>query len=268
MKQERFLLHAWVPLVLWISIIVLESTVGSSANTGALLQKLVRMLLGEIGPGSFEIFHFVTRKGGHFVGYGILGYLWFRAFLCMLDRRMPITSAALAISCSFLIAALDEWHQSSLPDRTGCVQDVALDTLGALVFISLAMVLVTRPAYDAERPQDGLLIGGEAVIDFHTTNAFMKKLHEHAKTAGCSLNAFIQCTLEKQLLEDEPQAPPKALTPDESDDPTIKTFLKALQDYDRDEREQQRAHSARRHAQEIEDREILINLFPKGAKPS
>ena len=77
---------------------------------------------------------------------------------------------------------LDEWHQSFLSYRTGSIHDVALDTLGAVVLISLAMVLVTRSAYHAELPEEGFAVGGEAVIDFQTTDAFMKKLRERAVT--------------------------------------------------------------------------------------
>ena len=182
----------------------------------------------------------------------------------MLDRSSPLTSAGVAIVCSFVIAALDEWHQSFLPDREGSVQDVALDTLGALVFVSLAMVLATRPPRHAEIPEEGVAIGREVVIDFRTTHAFMKKLSEQAKMAGCSLNAFIQRALEKHLPEDEFGAAPEALTPDD-DDLTIKAFLEALQDYDRERREQQRPQSAKRHAQDIENRETPVNHLANGA---
>ena len=36
--------------------------------------------------------------------------------------------AALAVLCTFLVAAADELHQMSIPSRTGTWRDVALDT--------------------------------------------------------------------------------------------------------------------------------------------
>ena len=90
------------------------------------------------------MFHYILRKGGHFLGYGILGYLCFRAFVHTLKSTSHITNAALAIVCASFVAALDEWHQSFLHDRTGQFQDVALDTLGAVALVSLATIFVSR----------------------------------------------------------------------------------------------------------------------------
>ena len=138
------MLHTWLPLVFWTAIIAFEFSFGSSANTGGVLQTLVRWFFGEVDPTHFDTFHYILRKGGHFAGYGILGYLWFRAFLRKFTQRMPLTSALLAIACTFFIASLDEWHQSFLPERTGDFQDVVLDTFGAAVLVSLAAISVVR----------------------------------------------------------------------------------------------------------------------------
>ena len=52
--------------------------------------------------------------------------------------------AGLAIACTFLIASLDEWHQSFSLARTGKFGDVVLDTCGALLLVSMAMVAIRR----------------------------------------------------------------------------------------------------------------------------
>ena len=266
-KFGHFVLNTWGPLLFWIAIIVLETTLGSSVNTGALLQWLMGLFFEGIDSAQFDISHFIIRKGGHFVGYGILGYLWFRTFLRVLNRSTLLTSAALAVACALLIASLDEWHQSFLSDRTGSTHDVALDTLGAIVLISLAMVLVTRSSFHSEPSEKRFAVGGEAVIDLHTTDAFIRKTREQAGIAGCSLNASLQRTLKKQLSENEQKAAPKTLARNDSDDLTIKAFVKALQDHDREERELQKAHFAKRHAQENEDRERLVNCLSNVAQP-
>jgi VanZ family protein len=95
-------------------------------------------------PARFKAFHHLVRKGGHFLGYGIFGYLWFRAFLQTFKSKTPLACAALAIACMFLIASLDEWHQSFSRERAGQFKDVVLDMGGALVFVSLALLAVAR----------------------------------------------------------------------------------------------------------------------------
>jgi VanZ family protein len=47
-------------------------------------------------------------------------------------------SATLGVGSTFVLASLDEWHQTFLPGRVGCLSDVLLDTVGAL-FLNLAL---------------------------------------------------------------------------------------------------------------------------------
>ena len=138
------MIGVWLPAVLWTAVIALESTFGSAANTGPLLQQLLLWLFGEGEPAQFDTLHYALRKAGHFAGYGILGALWFRAIAWTMGTRSVIWCAGLAIAGTFLIASLDEWHQSFSPARTGSVQDVALDMSGALTLVLLAMMWVAR----------------------------------------------------------------------------------------------------------------------------
>jgi VanZ family protein len=143
-KRDLPLLRAWVPVVVWSAIIVLESMFGSAANTGGLLEKLAGWSFGQVDPARFDAFHHILRKAGHFIGYGVLGYLCFRAFLQTLRRMPPMTGAALAILCASFAAALDELHQSFTPGREGQFQDVALDASGAVALVCLATTLIVR----------------------------------------------------------------------------------------------------------------------------
>jgi VanZ family protein len=124
-------------------IIAAESAYGSTSNTGWLLQKLSLWLFGYADPMRFKVFHHMLRKSGHFLGYGIFGYFWFRAFMRTLAGGIPLMWAALAIASVFLVASLDELHQSVLPGRTGQFSDVMLDTAGALAFVAVALFAVT-----------------------------------------------------------------------------------------------------------------------------
>ena len=144
MKRNLSVLGAWLPVMLWSAIIALESSFGSAANTGGLVGGLAVWLLGWVDPERLDLFHYLLRKGGHFLGYGVLGYLCFRAFSQTLRRTPLLANGALAIVCASFVAVLDEWHQSFLPDRTGQFQDVALDAFGAVALVSLATIFIGR----------------------------------------------------------------------------------------------------------------------------
>ena len=71
---------AWIPSIIWLGIIALESTsVFSAANTGRFLYPLLHFLFG-VDPFRFITWHFFLRKTGHVIGYGVLSLLLFRAW--------------------------------------------------------------------------------------------------------------------------------------------------------------------------------------------
>ncbi|MEO8726849.1 MAG: VanZ family protein, partial [Acidobacteriaceae bacterium] len=95
--------------------------------------------------------NFILRKSGHFIGYGVLGVLFVRAWLLTtrstLEGHPPIARAlVLGLFCTFLVASADELHQHFLPGRTGAVHDVALDMLGAALLASLFAKTLQRRA--------------------------------------------------------------------------------------------------------------------------
>jgi VanZ family protein len=140
LKRSLLVLGPWLPVIIWSAIIALETTFGSAANTGRLLAKFARVF-GQVDPQFFDLIHFILRKGGHFLGYGVLGYLCFSALLHTSKRATLIASAGFAIVYASFVAVLDEWHQSFLPDRMGQFQDVVLDAFGAVAIVSLALIL-------------------------------------------------------------------------------------------------------------------------------
>jgi VanZ family protein len=150
--QETTLVMAWLPVLFGLAVIFCESTnTMSGANTGHWLLSLCRALWGQVDEGSVETANFVLRKSGHFLGYGTLGLLFCRAWLISLRRfwegprsRLPFSAVALAVICTFAVASLDEIHQSFLPGRTSSFYDVMLDTLGAILFSKIFMLVMAR----------------------------------------------------------------------------------------------------------------------------
>lgn len=128
----------WLPPVVWMAVITWFSTDTASAeHTSQLLLPVLHWLLPWATPGQLDTIHRLLRKGAHLTEYAILAALWYRALTRGRDLSARAASwTAFAISLAW--AALDEWHQSFVPSRTGSAVDVALDGAGAALALGLA----------------------------------------------------------------------------------------------------------------------------------
>lgn len=133
---------AWLPAVFGLVVISVESTVlMRGANTGRWLMDLCESVWGYSDGSTIATANIVLRKLGHFTGYGTLGLLFRRGWFASLRRRWAGTrgglraaAMTLAVVSTFLVASLDEWHQSFLVGRVSSPYDVLLDTTGAILF--------------------------------------------------------------------------------------------------------------------------------------
>ena len=133
----------WLPVLLGIAIIAMESTEMMGADhTSGPLRWLWQSLFGEIGDDRWEIVHRIIRKSGHFVGYGLIGLAWLRAWWMTLPRSRFLHDALLALLGTALVASADEWHQTFMPNRTGSPWDVLLDCCGAITLEVLVYVFM------------------------------------------------------------------------------------------------------------------------------
>jgi VanZ family protein len=134
-SSTKRILKVWVPTVIWLGVIVLESEVGSSEHTGRILYPIFHFLF-HISAAKFAVLHGFLRKAGHFVGYFILSFLLFRSWRATFPRLSTawcLQWATVAFLSTSLVAMFDEWHQSFDPSRTGAIHDVILDSAAALV---------------------------------------------------------------------------------------------------------------------------------------
>jgi len=140
-------LKVWLPSVIWLAVIVTESTnLGSSEHTGQILYPIFHYLFG-MSRDRFAVLHAVLRKTGHFVGYFTLSVLLFRSWrgtFPRLSTRWCLQWATLAFAGTALVSALDEFHQTFLPSRTGTFHDVVLDSTAALVAQFVIFVILRR----------------------------------------------------------------------------------------------------------------------------
>lgn len=80
----------------------------------------------------------VVRKSAHFIIYLVGGFLlfnFFRTYNMSLKKQILFS-----IICIIIYASSDEFHQLFVNGRTARVEDVLLDTLGAIVGILLNLI--------------------------------------------------------------------------------------------------------------------------------
>jgi VanZ family protein len=145
----RYWISAWLPVVVGAIIIAIESTERFGSNhTSGPLRILFEALFGRVSDASWGVIHHYIRKSGHFIGYGLLGLAWLRAWRMTMPRARFLTAAALALFGTAVVAICDEWHQSYLPNRSSSPWDVLLDCCGAIVIISAVYIVrkLTRTA--------------------------------------------------------------------------------------------------------------------------
>ncbi|MGH9530635.1 MAG: VanZ family protein [Terriglobales bacterium] len=146
--STRQIWKAWIPAIIWLCIITIESSDYLSADhTSRILYPVLHFLLG-LDQVRFSVWHHYIRKTGHFVGYFTLSYLLFRAWRATLPVpgtvRWVMRWGTVSFLMTVLVASLDEWHQTFLPSRTGTVRDVILDSTAALAAQIVIFVLLRK----------------------------------------------------------------------------------------------------------------------------
>jgi VanZ family protein len=87
------------------------------------------------GLGTIDL---IGRKIIHASEYGLLTFLWWRAFRTV--TATPRQALVLAFVVAVGYSATDEWHQASVNGRHGTPVDVAIDAAGA----AIAALLIRR----------------------------------------------------------------------------------------------------------------------------
>jgi len=124
----------YLAAILWtVLIFVASSDAFSAPHTGSILQSIAVAILGHpLSDLTYEMTQFVIRKLAHLTAYGILGWLWFRAVRGE-GRGWAVRWSVIAALIAIVVAAIDEYHQSFVPSRTGTPYDVVIDICGAIL---------------------------------------------------------------------------------------------------------------------------------------
>ena len=85
------------------------------------------------------------RKIGHGLSYGVLYFLWFRAFRAHMGLSQGRTCLS-SLGVCLVVAITDEGHQSFSASRVGSVADVLLDLSGSGLAALLTLAFWTPGA--------------------------------------------------------------------------------------------------------------------------
>jgi VanZ family protein len=124
-------------IVIWGGILFLftESTLFTGSSTRQVISSIYSLFQIENTAAIIDSSNFYIRKTAHFCFFGLLAVLLWRA----------LTPLIFAFPISWLLTtmygAADEWHQSFQPGRTSSIDDVLLDSFGAITFLSIAALV-------------------------------------------------------------------------------------------------------------------------------
>ncbi len=151
-KSKRILNLAL--LVVWLIVIFMYSSQPGeeSSEKSQLVIDIFSYIGIDLNSTLGSMTSFVVRKSAHMTEYFILCFLTYRVL-----RGYSLKNAQwYGVIFSFLYASTDEFHQTFIPGRTGCFQDVLIDTTGALIF-ALFITLVIRVRYNKSKTVKGKL---------------------------------------------------------------------------------------------------------------
>ena len=127
----------WLPLLLWMAVIFGASAdTKSTEHTSRILEPFLRWLDPNVSAETIEGVRLFVRKGAHLTEFGLMAWLAWRALWKPKrkdERPWSWRIAAAALALVVIYAVTDEVHQRFVPNRTGSLKDVCIDTAGGIL---------------------------------------------------------------------------------------------------------------------------------------
>jgi VanZ family protein len=146
LKFRGFIFY-WLPVIIWMcAIFTASGDTASYKHSSRIIEPLMHWLFPNASEHTVNLVVLLVRKCAHLTEYGILAVLVWRA------RRKPFrgdrrpwrwSEAAEGLWVNVFYATTDEFHQTFIPSREGCIRDVLIDSTGA-VFGLLLLWLIGR----------------------------------------------------------------------------------------------------------------------------
>lgn len=134
-KTNRFLFY-WLPPVLWMMFFFpVGNRTLSSSFIFEVSTAVFRWLFPHASEAAVGVFYIIFRKSLHFIEYGVLAFLLYRAFRGPSVKRWKPGWALRAGLVSIAYGFFDEYLQSFVPDRKGSPIDWGVDTAGILTIL-------------------------------------------------------------------------------------------------------------------------------------
>jgi VanZ family protein len=150
--EERYIMNKyyWLMIgILWHILIFFQSSLPgeASASQSGFILDYIYPIISNMGLGlSLEQTAFIIRKLAHFTEYFILGAIFYQVYKKYFKNKQL---SLILITHGLLTAILDETLQSFIPNRSGELRDVAIDTLG--VITAYALCTIGRIFYERKR---------------------------------------------------------------------------------------------------------------------
>lgn len=140
--MRRFLKN-WLPVIVWVGVIFLGSTdLMSAEHTSRFIVPFLRWLNPDISAETLASIHFIVRKCTHVGEYAILALLLLRAATLITNSKRSIPILYLSVvGMSLIVAATDEFHQTFVASRGASVQDIMIDSSGAVLGLVIASII-------------------------------------------------------------------------------------------------------------------------------
>lgn len=141
-KSIAFTAMSWAFVIAWAGFIFfMSSNTGTGLNEGLGVASEVYRVMKDVqaqllGPGVDAL-----SPLAHFLEYAVFGFLWTNALRC----HVPLRRACLmAIICTGLYGATDEFHQLFVPGRMCDPVDWIVDVLGGGLGVGIAYCLIKK----------------------------------------------------------------------------------------------------------------------------
>jgi VanZ family protein len=152
-EQMRRFLKNWLPVMVWVGVIFLGSTdLMSAEHTSRFIVPFLRWLKPDISAETLASIHFIVRKCTHVGEYAILALLLLRAATLMPNSKRSIPILYLSVwGVCLIVAATDEFHQAFVASRGASVQDIMIDSSGAVLGLVIASIFRMSRSIRLER---------------------------------------------------------------------------------------------------------------------
>lgn len=130
MKKKYF----WMTATILYCAAIFITTASPASTGGNTFQQIVEIF--HINEQQAAFVNVIFRKLVHLSAFGLLAVLFYKSF----EKQRYF----LAWLCTTIYAASDEIHQAFIPDRTGAILDVGIDSLGALIALLILRKIITR----------------------------------------------------------------------------------------------------------------------------